>query len=92
MPLIRDRKGNPKNLCDKGFAELSGELSGAICLQTLVLLDSDLEFFREFFGAVRAIFGFWGSVLALELDASLMCHQVGTPDCKFKTEICTRSK
>ena len=27
---IRDRKGTPKNFCDKDFAELSGELSGAI--------------------------------------------------------------
>ena len=30
----RDREGTPKNLCDKDFAELSG----AICLKTLVLL------------------------------------------------------
>ena len=36
--LIRDRKGTPKNFCDKDFAELSGELSGAICLKTLVLM------------------------------------------------------
>ena len=35
-PLIRDRKGTPKNFCDKDFAERSGELSGAICLKTLV--------------------------------------------------------
>ena len=28
----------PKNFCDKDFAELSGELSGAIRLKTLVLL------------------------------------------------------
>ena len=34
-PQIRDRKGIPKNLCDKDFAELSGELSGAICLKKL---------------------------------------------------------
>ena len=33
-----DGKGTPKNFCDKDFAELSGELSGAICLKTLVLL------------------------------------------------------
>ena len=31
---LRDRKGTPKNFCDKDFAELSGELSGAICLKT----------------------------------------------------------
>ena len=36
--MIRDRKGTPKNLCDKVFAELSGELSRVICLKTLVLL------------------------------------------------------
>ena len=58
---IRDRKGTPKNLCDKDFAELSGELSGTICLKTLVLLGSALELFRNLFGAVRAIFWLWGS-------------------------------
>ena len=39
--LFRDRKGTPKNFCDKDFAELSGELSGAICLKTLVLMGND---------------------------------------------------
>ena len=29
--------GKSKNLGDKDFAELSGELSGPICLETLVL-------------------------------------------------------
>ena len=38
---IRDRRGTPKNLCDKDFAELSGELSGAIRLKPLVLLGND---------------------------------------------------
>ena len=33
--LIRGRKGNTKKLCDKDFADLSSELSGAICLKTL---------------------------------------------------------
>ena len=59
--FVRDRQGTPKNLCDKHFAKLSGELSGAICLKTLVLLGSILELFRKFFGAVRAIFWLWGS-------------------------------
>ena len=36
-----DRKGTTKKLCDKDFAERSGELSGAICLTTLVLLGND---------------------------------------------------
>ena len=27
-------EGTPKSLCDKDFAKLSGELSGAICLKT----------------------------------------------------------
>ena len=45
--MLRDRKGTPKNLCDKDFAELSGELSGAICLKTLVLLGSALELFTD---------------------------------------------
>ena len=40
-PLLRDRKGTPKNFCDKDFAELSGELSGVICLKTLVLMGND---------------------------------------------------
>ena len=41
-PLIGDRKGTTKKLCDKDVAERSGELSGAICLKTLVLLGNDL--------------------------------------------------
>ena len=61
-----DRKGTPKNFCDNDFAELSGELSGAICLKTLVLLGSTIELFRKFFGTVRAIFWLWGSSLALD--------------------------
>ena len=56
------KKGTPKNFCDKDLAELSGELSVAICLKTLVLLGSALELFRKFFGTVRAIFWVWGSV------------------------------
>ena len=63
-PYIRDRKGTPQNLCDKDFAERSGELSGVICLKTLVLVGSALELFRKCFGTVRAIFWFWGSFLA----------------------------
>ena len=48
-----------KNLCDKDFAKLLGELSGAIRLKTLVLLGSALDLFRKFFGVARAIlFGF----------------------------------
>ena len=58
---IRDRKGSPKNFCDKDLAELSGELSGAICLKTLVLLGNALELFRKFFGALLAILWLWGS-------------------------------
>ena len=41
------KKGTPKNSCDKDFAELLAELSGVICLKTLVLLGSDLEFFSK---------------------------------------------
>ena len=58
---IRDRKGAPKNLYDKYFAELWGGLSGAIRLKTLDLLGSALELFRKFLGIVRAIFWLWGS-------------------------------
>ena len=39
----RDGKGTPKNFCDKDFAELSGELSGAICLKTLVLMGNSVD-------------------------------------------------
>ena len=59
LQLFGDRESATKKLCDKDFAERSGELSGAICLQTLVLLSNDrqpLGFFRKFFGAVRVIF------------------------------------
>ena len=44
---------------DKDFAELSGELSGAICLKTLILLGSAHQLFRKFFGTVHAIFWLW---------------------------------
>ena len=40
-PFFGDRKGTTKKLCDKDFAERSGELSGAICLKTIVLLGND---------------------------------------------------
>ena len=62
---FRDREGTPKNLREKDFAELSGELSGAICLKTLVLWGSALELFRQFFGAIRAIFWLWGSLFRM---------------------------
>ena len=40
-------------------------LARAICLETLVLLCSALEWLRKFFGAVRAIFWLWGSFFFL---------------------------
>ena len=39
---IWGQKGTTKKLCEKGFPARSGELSGAICLKTLVLLCNDL--------------------------------------------------
>ena len=66
------------HLCDKAFAELSGELSGAICIKTLVSLGGALEWFRKFFGALRAIFWFWGSFLAAELHLTILSHFVGS--------------
>ena len=65
--LSWDREGIPKKLCDKDFAELSGELSCAICLKTLVLQGKCPRLVQKFFGAVRAIFWLWGSFLALDL-------------------------
>ena len=38
MPVIGDKNGTTKKLCDKDFAERAGELSGAICLKALALL------------------------------------------------------
>ena len=38
---VGDGEGTTKKLCDKDFAERSGELSGAIRLKTLVLLGND---------------------------------------------------
>ena len=60
---VGDRKGTTKKLCDKDFAERSGELSGAIRLKTVVLLENDpvipsncsenyLVLFVRFFGFV----------------------------------------
>ena len=59
---VGDREGTTKKLCDNDFAERSGELSGAICLETLVLLgnapNAPANFSEKFklFGAVRAIY------------------------------------
>ena len=39
--ILEHTKGTPKNFCNKDFAELSGELSGAICLKTHVLMGDD---------------------------------------------------
>ena len=72
---FRDRKGTPKNFCDKDFAELSGELSGAICLKTHVLLgfeavtpsncsENSLALFVRFFG-FGVLFGLMGGYLPL---------------------------
>ena len=79
--LSRDRKGETaKNLCDRDFAELSGRFSGAICLKTLVLLGSGLELFRNFFGAVRAIFGFVSLFWALIFQGRLSLSTVSSSD------------
>ena len=57
-------------MCDKDFAELSGGLSGAICLRTLVLLGGALELFRKILWSVRAILWLWGSFWALDVELS----------------------
>ena len=67
MSNLGDRKGTTKKLCDKNFAERSGELSAAICLKTLVLQGNDpvvpsncsensLVLFMRFFGFVSPFF------------------------------------
>ena len=54
--VVKDGKGTPKSLCDKDFAELSGELSGAICLKTLVSLGSAPVVLFARFLALRSSF------------------------------------
>ena len=66
--MIRDRKRTPKNLCDD-FAELPGELSGAICLKALVLLGSALELFRNAVVVFVRFVGFRVLFLALEMNS-----------------------
>ena len=53
---LGDRKGTPKYFCDKEFAELSGELSGAICLKPLFYWVVPSNLFRKFFGTVPCDF------------------------------------
>ena len=79
---IGDRKGTTKKLCDKDFAERSGELSGAICLiKTLVFLANDpitpsncsensLVLFVRFFGFVGP---FWLLKKLTHRDGTLRC-------------------
>ena len=43
-------RGTIKNLCVKDFAKLSDEFSGAICVETLVLLGDALRLFRRYLG------------------------------------------
>ena len=62
------------NFCNKDFAELSGELSGAICLKTLVLLGSALELLRNSLVLFLRFFWLWGSVLALDRSSSLIFY------------------
>ena len=57
------RAGITKSLCDTGFAESLCELSGAICLEALVLMGSALEVVSKFVGAVRVILGLCESFL-----------------------------
>ena len=64
---IRARSGTTKKLCDKDFAKGSGELSGAICLKTLVLLGNDRQpprIVQKIFRVVRAIVWLCESFLA----------------------------
>ena len=63
----------PKNLRDKDFAKLSSELSGAICLKTLVLLASALDLFRNSLVLFVRYFGFEAlcSAIRFRKDISL---------------------
>ena len=99
-----DRKGTTKKLCDKDFAERSGELSGAIHLKTLVLLGNERypppELFTKFFGAVRPIFWLCESFLAPEfcaygrgllLTVCLFSYGGGTGSKKYHTQSLNRA-
>ena len=68
MDQALDRQGTTKKLCDKDFAEHAGELSGAVCLKTLVLMGNDpvtpsnrsensLVLFVRCFGSVSPLLG-----------------------------------
>ena len=88
MILLENSLGTEKvpqrTFCDKDFAaELSGELSGAICLSKPCLLGSAVKLFRKFFGAVRAILWLWGSFLALELNAREFRESIKGNDARF---------
>ena len=76
MKGTQGQKRYPKELEQQRFCELSGELSGAICLTTLVLLGSALELFRSFFGAVRVSFLGCG-VLVWPLGNAVVLHCTG---------------
>ena len=76
IPLQKfsDRRGTTKKLSNKDFAEPSGELSGVVCLKIRALLDNALELFRNFFGAVRAIFGFVSPSWPLKIQEITLCN------------------
>ena len=63
---MRDTKGTTKRSCDKDFAELSGELSGSICLKTLVLMGNALKLSDNSLVSFARFFGFVGAFLAPE--------------------------
>ena len=75
MVYLGDRKGTTKKLCDKDFAEFSGELFGAICLKTLALLPvgNALDLLRIFFGAVRVMLWLCESFLAPDFPPLMCC-------------------
>ena len=56
--MNKGQKRYPKELVRQDFAELSGELSGAICLKTLVLLGSALNCLENSLVLFVRFFGF----------------------------------
>ena len=66
-------------MCNKDFAELSGELSDAICLKILVLFGSALELFRNSLVLFVRFFGFGVLVWTLDVGNFYCCFGAKTP-------------
>ena len=83
---VGDREGTPKNLCDKDFVELSGELSGAICLKTFCYWVVPSNCSEKSLVLFARVFWLWGSFLALNRGPSFSQQKGPCFDPLFKLE------